>query len=135
MLEWFKKLLNRGRSAPRDALGDRGENVAARYLRNEGFKIIIRNFRCEMGEIDIIAREGKTLVFVEVKTRAYDDPQPEEQVNLFKQQQLTKAAKLYLSRYGQPQPPARFDVVAIVWPTNREPIIRHLRGAFEATSA
>jgi putative endonuclease len=71
---------------------------------------------------------------VEVKTRAYDDPQPEEQVNRFKQQQLTKAAKLYLGRYGSPQPPARFDVVAIVWPTNSEPIIRHLRGAFEATS-
>ena len=84
-----------------------------------GFKIIVRNFRCEVGEIDIIAREGKTLVFVEVKTRAYDDPTPEDQVNFEKQRQLTNAAKLYLSRYGSPQPPARFDVVAVVWPKRR----------------
>jgi putative endonuclease len=132
MLSWLKKMF--GESKPkRDALGDRGENVAARYLRNHGFKIIVRNFRCELGEIDIIARDGKTLVFVEVKTRAYDDPTPEEQVNPAKQQAITRVAKLYLSRYGIPQPPARFDVVAIVWPNNQPPIIRHTPDAFEAS--
>jgi putative endonuclease len=83
--------------------------------------------------VDIIARDGSTLVFVEVKTRSYDDPTPEEQVNAEKQHQLTKAAKYYLSRYGSPQPPARFDVVAIVWPTGRDPQIRHTPSAFEAT--
>src|SRR5277367_2707520 len=123
MLSFLRNLFKA--ETPRDALGDRGENLAARYLRNRGYNIIIRNFRCELGEIDIIARDGKTLVFVEVKTRAYDDPAPEDQVNTHKQQQLTKAAKLYLSRYGVPQPPARFDVVAIVWPNGREPQIRH----------
>lgn len=116
-----------------DPLGDRGENIAARYLRNLGYKIIVRNFRCEMGEIDIVARDGKTLVFVEVKTRAYDEPTPEEQVNLQKQNQITKAARFYLSRYGIPQPPARFDVVAIVWPKNANPQIRHTTNAFEPT--
>ena len=137
MFEWFQNLFagggRRKSDAQRDALGDRGENVAARYLRNQGFTIIVRNFRCEMGEVDIIARDGKTLVFVEVKTRAYDDPTPEEQVNTVKQHQVTKAAKLYLSRYGVPQPPARFDVVAIVWPNGQDPIIRHTPDAFEAT--
>jgi putative endonuclease len=118
---------------PRDALGDRGENVAARYLRNRGYKIIIRNFRCDLGEIDIVARDGKTLVFVEVKTRAYEDPAPEDQVNEAKQHQLTKVAKLYLSRYGIPQPPSRFDVVAIIWPNGRDPLIRHTPHAFEPT--
>ena len=117
----------------RDALGDRGENMAARYLRNNGYKILERNFRCDLGEIDIVARQGRTLVFVEVKTRAYDDPTPEEQVNLTKQHQNTKAAKVYLTRFGTPQPPARFDVIAIVWPQGREPIIRHTENAFEAT--
>ncbi len=117
----------------RDALGDRGENAAATYLRNQGYKIIERNFRCQMGEVDIIARDGKTLVFVEVKTRQYDDPTPEEQVNPLKRHQITKAAKYYLTRYGTPQPPARFDVVAIVWPTGRQPQIRHTAHAFEAT--
>ena len=131
MLTWLGKMI---RPAPqRDTLGDRGENVAAKYLRNLGYTIILRNFRCDLGEIDIVARDGKTLVFVEVKTRAYDDPTPEEQVNPVKQHQLTKAAKFYLGRYGTPQPPARFDVVAIVWPTGRDPQIRHTADAFEAT--
>jgi putative endonuclease len=137
MLPWLQKLLKPIKGspaiAPRDALGGRGENVAARFLRNQGFKIILRNFRCELGEIDIVARDGKEIVFVEVKTRAYDDPTPEDQVNAFKQHQITKAARFYLNRYGVPQPPARFDVVAIVWPNGREPMIRHTPNAFEAT--
>lgn len=131
MLQWFQNLFKK--SPPRDALGDRGENVAARYLRNQGYKIIARNFRCAIGEIDIIARDGESLVFVEVKTRSYDEPTPEEQVNNAKQHQITKAAKFYMGRYGVPQPPARFDVVAIVWPTGREPQIRHTPNAFEPT--
>src|SRR4051794_13045744 len=131
MLTWLKSLF---RSAPlNDTLGGRGENVAARFLRNNGFRIICRNYRCELGEIDIVARDGSTLVFVEVKTRAYDDPTPEDQVNQFKRHQLTKTARHYLSRYGVPQPPARFDVVAVVWPEGRDPKIRHTPHAFEAT--
>ncbi|MGD0462417.1 MAG: YraN family protein [Tepidisphaeraceae bacterium] len=131
MFEWLTKRFKP--AAPRDALGQRGENVAAKHLRDQGYRIIERNFRCEVGEVDIIARDGKTLVFVEVKTRAYEDPMPEEQVNNLKRHQLTKAAKFYLSRYGTPQPPARFDVVAIVWPSGRDPQIRHTPDAFEAT--
>lgn len=131
MLGWFGTLLKR--QTPPDTLGDRGENVAARFLRNAGYKILLRNYRCPMGEVDIIARDGKTIVFVEVKTRSYDDPTPEEQVNNPKQHQITKAAKYYLSRYGTPRPPARFDVVAVVWPKAHEPQIRHTINAFEAT--
>lgn len=131
MKGWLKQLFSP--QAPADALGQRGENVAARFLRDQGYKIIVRNFRCELGEVDIIARDGTTLVFVEVKTRAYDDPTPEDQVNVEKRHQLTKAARFYLSRFGQTQPPARFDVVAIVWPTGRDPQIRHTPNAFEAT--
>jgi putative endonuclease len=125
---WLKQ------SAPgKDPLGDRGENRAARFLREQGYKILIRNFRCPLGEIDIVARDGRTLVFCEVKTRVDDSPTPEQQVNNFKQHQITKAARYYLNRYGTPQPPARFDVVAIVWPDGREPEIRHTTHAFEAT--
>jgi putative endonuclease len=131
MARWFQSLFKP--QPARDAMGPRGENVAARYLRNLGYKIIVRNFRCELGEIDIVAKDQKTLVFVEVKTRSYDDPTPEDQVNEVKRHQITKAAKFYLSRYGIPQPPARFDVVAIVWPDGREPQIRHTPHAFEAT--
>lgn len=125
---WLKQ------SAPqKDSLGDRGENCAARYLRKQGYRILIRNFRCPLGEIDIVARDGRTLVFCEVKTRVEDSPAPEQQINAFKRHQLTKAARYYLSRYGTPQPPARFDVVAIVWPDGEEPEIRHTTHAFEAT--
>jgi putative endonuclease len=131
ILDWWEKMTTRAPS--QDALAGRGENAAARYLRQLGYKIILRNYRSPLGEIDIIARDGDTLVFVEVKTRAYDDPTPEEQVNATKQHQITKAAKTYLNRYGSSQPPARFDVVAIVWATDREPVIRHLQNAFEAT--
>ncbi len=74
MLSFLRNLFNA--ETPRDALGDRGENVAARYLRNRGYKIIVRNFRCDLGEIDIVARDGKTLVFVEVKTRRLRGPGP-----------------------------------------------------------
>ena len=122
-----------GPAKQKDTLGDRGENRAARYLRERGYKILIRNFRCPLGEIDIVARDGRTLVFVEVKTRTADDPQPEDQVNSAKQHQITKAGKYYLSRYGVPQPPSRFDVIAVVWPDGREPVIRHTPHAFEAT--
>jgi putative endonuclease len=131
ILDWWEKITTRTPS--QDALADRGENAASRFLRDLGYKIIIRNYRSALGEIDIIARDGDTLVFVEVKTRAYDDPTPEEQVNSAKQHQITKAAKGYLTRYGSPQPPARFDVIAVIWPTGRDPQIRHIQNAFEAT--
>lgn len=130
MRNWLEKLFKR--EVPQDTLGDRGENLAARFLRDLGYKILERNFRTTVGEIDIVARDGQTLVFVEVKSRAYDDPAPEDQVNAAKQHQVTKAAKSYLSRFGV-EPPARFDVVAVLWPEGRNPIIRHTPNAFEAT--
>lgn len=131
MAFWLKSLF--ASSHAEETLGERGENVAAQFLRNQGLKILVRNFRCAPGEIDIIARDGRTLVFVEVKTRVDDDPAPERQVNAVKRHQITKAARTYLARYGSTPPPARFDVVAVVWPQRCEPRIRHTTGAFEAT--
>ncbi len=128
---WLDRLF--GRLTPGRSLAERGENLAARFLRDQGCKIIIRNYRCPVGEIDIVARDGDTLVFVEVKTRASDEPTPEEQVNSAKRRQLTRVAKTYLGRYGFPPPPARFDVVAVIWPPGQEPQIRHTKSAFEAT--
>jgi putative endonuclease len=145
MADWFNKFQeklqnlftgNDGDGVKRekkDALGERGENLAARELQKKGYRILNRNFKTPMGEIDIIARDGKTLVFVEVKTRQYDEPAPEEQVNLVKMNQLTKAGRFFLSRYGNPQPPARFDVVAVIWPAGQSPTIRHIESAFEPT--
>jgi len=133
--KWFRTIFRTtsANSTEDVALGERGENLAATFLRNKGYKILERNFRTAVGEVDIIARDGKVLIFVEVKTRAYDDPTPEEQVNTVKMHQVTKTAKVYLSRFGGAQPPARLDVVAIIWPHGHEPIIRHHENAFEAT--
>jgi putative endonuclease len=130
MWRWLARLFRRP-IGETGSLGEQGENIAARYLGDRGYRIIARNFRCPVGEIDIIARDGRTIVFVEVKTRQEDAPRPEDQVNRAKQRQIIRAAKYYLGRYGQ-QPPARFDVVAIVWPPSGPPVIRHTPGAFAA---
>ena len=115
-----------------DPLGDRGENVAAKHLRTLGYRILMRNFESKFGEVDIIARDGKTLVFVEVKTRKDSDPEPEAQVNEHKQRQITKVAEYYLTRYPNIQPTVRFDVISVIWPRNQDPIIRHIVDAFGA---
>ena len=131
MLAWLKKVIQ-GEDKPIDTLGARGENAAAKYLRELGYRIIIRNFKIEAGEVDIIARDEKTLVFVEVKTRtSADQVSPEDQVDDEKRKQVARVARIYMSRYGTPQPPYRFDVVAIIWPTGREPQIRHIPSAFQ----
>ena len=113
--------------------GEAGERAAEAHLRQQGLKFLARNYRSNRGEIDLVFREGDCLAFVEVKTREEDDPMPEEQVNLAKQHQLTRAARTYMSRFGSPQPPARFDVIGIVWPPGGSPRIRHTTDAFEAT--
>jgi putative endonuclease len=114
-------------------LGDEGERLAARYLRRQGYKILARRYRTAMGEIDLIARDGACIVFVEVKTRRSDVAgRPHEAVDSCKQAQLTRLALAFLKRYGLLEQPARFDVISIVWEgTGTEPQIVHYRNAFE----
>jgi putative endonuclease len=127
-MRWLSALFH----GQRPPLGQRGEDLAARHLKSIGYKILRRNFECALGEIDIIARDGRTLVFVEVKTRTENTPMPEDQVHRHKQHQLTRVGKFYLGRFASP-PAARFDVIAVVWPENSKPSIRHIPHAFEAT--
>lgn len=120
----LRSLLNR-------LLGDRGEREAARYLRRQGLRVLVRGFRTPQGEIDLIARERDTLVFVEVKTRR--SGVPAEAVTLEKQRRLTRAAFRFLKRHGLLEQRCRFDIVAIVWPDDRgAPAIEHIRNAFPA---
>jgi putative endonuclease len=96
-------------------LGKKGEEVAVRFLKKKGYKIIQQNYVCEMGEMDIVAREKDTLVFVEVKTRtsmAFGPPQLA--VNSTKQMQLSKVALYFLKEKRLEDIKARFDVVAIL---------------------
>jgi putative endonuclease len=112
-------------------LGDRGEREASRTLRRAGLRVLLRGYRTDQGEVDLIAREGDTLVFVEVKSRSRGEPA--EAVNLEKQRRLTLAALHFLKRHDLLEQPCRFDVVAIVWPEGRQPAsVEHFRNAFEA---
>jgi putative endonuclease len=111
--------------------GDRGERAAARYLRREGMRILLRGYVTLWGEIDLVARDGDFLVFIEVKTRRSGDPA--EAVTPEKQRRLTLAALHFLRKHNLLEERCRFDVVAIVWADDRRPPeIEHIRGAFEA---
>jgi putative endonuclease len=112
-------------------LGDRGERAAARFLRRQGLRVLARGYRVHSGEIDLIARDGDILVFVEVKARRRGIPA--EAVTPEKQRRITRAALHFLRKHRILDQRCRFDVVAIVWPDDRrEPQIDHIRNAFEA---
>jgi putative endonuclease len=113
------------------SLGRKGEELAVARLKELKYKIVERNYRCFLGEMDIIAREKGTLVFVEVKTRATRDfGGPAAAVNERKQRKLSQVALTYISQKRLTGVPARFDVVAVeLWPP--EPRIEVIRDAFE----
>ncbi len=112
-------------------LGDRGERAAARFLKKRGMRVLRRGWRTTRGELDLIVRDGDTLVFVEVKTRRRGEPA--EAVTVEKQRRLTLAALQFLKRHDLLEQRCRFDVVAILWPDDgAEPQIEHYRNAFEA---
>ena len=115
-------------------LGNRGENAAARFLRKRGYRILARNCRNHWGEIDIIARDGDWIVFVEVKTRSsHAAGHPAEAVTHRKQVQLTKLALGWLKQRRLLDHRARFDVIALTWPQGTStPQIEHFVHAFQA---
>jgi len=96
-------------------LGKKGEELASRFLKKRGYRIIEKNYSCKMGEMDLIATEKDTLVFIEVKTRTSTlfGP-PQLAVNSSKQRQLSKVALNYLKEKKLENVKARFDVVAIL---------------------
>ncbi len=111
--------------------GAKGESLAARYLKKNGYQIIEQNYRNRLGEIDIIAREDNTLVFVEVKSRkSVRYGSPKTAVTPRKQRQISVVALAYLKSTGQTRTRARFDVVTVT--TNRDgPRIEIIKNAFE----
>jgi putative endonuclease len=115
-----------------NSLGEMGESIAATFLKGAGFSIVERNFRCVCGELDIVARDGRTIVFVEVKCRNNQNYGPPQlAVTPFKQRQISKAALVWLSKRRLYDAEARFDVVAIVLHESDLPEIEHIRNAFE----
>ena len=117
-----------------DRLGARGERAAAKFLKRLGYKIVARGVRSKLGELDIVAVDDRTVVFVEVKTRTDTDArQPLDAVTPEKQRRLTQAALAFLKYRGLLEHRSRFDVVSVVWPADsQEPAIDHIVNAFEA---
>jgi putative endonuclease len=112
-------------------LGQAGEDAAEQYLVANGYEILTRNFRIRAGEVDIIARQKKTIVFIEVKTRtSVSYGFPAEYVTHKKQQKLIKTALYYLHGCGQDYAPARFDVLEVLPTVNGLAVSNHIINAF-----
>ena len=100
---------------PPKSLGQRGEDFAARYLKRLGYHIVGRQVDLRVGELDIVAVDGRTVVFVEVKTRTSTAAgSPAEAVDDERQLRMTRAALAYLKSHGLLEYPARFDVLALI---------------------
>jgi putative endonuclease len=116
---------------PRIQLGKNGESIAARHLEQHGYRILTRNYRSPAGEIDLVARQGETIVFVEVKTRRSQRfGHPKTAVTPAKQRKISMAALYYLKSKNQLQARSRFDVVTIL-PKGDSSQIELIQNAFE----
>ena len=110
--------------------GQQGQKLAEKFLRKKRLRILARNVNTGPAEIDLVARDGRVLVFIEVRSRwSQTDATPEETVNLRKQQRLVRGAKAYMKSRRWEDVPARFDVVAVDGFTD-PPTVRHIPDAF-----
>jgi putative endonuclease len=116
----------------RISLGKSGEDIACRELQRRGYEILTRRFRTRLGELDIVARDGATIVFVEVKTRSNANfGTPTEAITALKQRRVWLMASDYLHRQGMHDRPCRFDVVAITIDADGRRLVEVVRGAFD----
>ena len=112
-------------------LGKSGEEFAVGLLKQNGYKIIARNYKTKLGEIDIIASDKDTICFIEVKLRSSDRfGTPQEAVLAKKQRQISRASLLYLKDNDLLNKKARFDVVAIIY-SKSKPILNLIKNAFD----
>ncbi|MFP4036234.1 MAG: YraN family protein [Desulfobacteraceae bacterium] len=113
----------------RQALGRSGEDLAVARLQALGYRIIERNYRSRLGEIDLVARDGGRLVFVEIKTRLGPAEEAKAAVDRNKQRRLRRLALSYMKEKGCPEAPCRFDVVAVGLASDRAQV-QVIRNAF-----
>ncbi len=113
-------------------LGQRGELLAEAYLRAKGYAIVEMNWRCLLGEIDVVARDGETLVFVEVRSRRAGDTAPAfESIGPRKQTRMVAAAYEYLAAHKLDEAEWRIDVVAVAIQRGRQPLVEHVENALD----
>ncbi|WP_026425336.1 YraN family protein [Actinokineospora inagensis] len=112
-------------------VGERGEEIAAKHLVDSGLVILARNWRCELGELDIVCADGDRLVVCEVKTRTgthYGGPA--EAVTDVKARRIRRLARRWRVDRGIPKCSIRFDIVAVLLPPGGDPVVQHLIGVF-----
>ncbi len=115
----------------RALLGKRGEKRAERYLRRQGYRLVIRNYTCPAGEIDLVMLDGEVIVFTEIKTRTdTDTEQAIRAVDLAKRRHLIAAARYFLMQTRRQEHPCRFDVVAILRDEHDRLEVEHYPNAF-----
>ncbi len=115
----------------RAGLGRAGERQAERFLKARRYRIVTRNYRCPAGEIDLVALDGDIIVFVEVKTRTgREHADPQDAVNLIKQQHLARAAEYFLRHTHSEERMYRFDIIAITVLPDQTREIEHFIDAF-----
>ena len=113
-------------------MGDRGEKAACGFLKDRGYEILEKNYRCKLGEIDVIARRRGRLAFVEIKTRTSAQfGMPQEAVDLRKQAKIFKVAQWFLKEKKLEEMPVAFDVVAVLWKEGQAPEMHLITDAFE----
>lgn len=120
------------RSTPRHlTTGAQGEDLAARYLRNQGLVLLSRNWRCHEGELDLVATDRRKLIVCEVKTRTTTDyGHPAEAVTPEKANRIRRLSRRWRAAHHVRWCPERFDIIAITWPRNAEPTLQHFPAAF-----
>ncbi len=115
--------------------GQEGERLAVRFLERQGYRILDRNYRNRLGEIDIVAEDRGVLVFTEVRTlKASAGHSPEETIQWKKQQRISRTALAYIQHKHLEDRPARFDVISVIFDGNRS-TLRHIPDAFEIWEA
>jgi putative endonuclease len=126
----------RPRSTPFQlTLGERGEMLAAHFLIQKGYKILEKNYRCAIGEMDLIAQKNSKIQFIEVKTRTSDHyGVPQEAVNAAKQKKMIRIAEWYRKDKKCQNQAALFTVIAVEWNGTGEPRIRLIEDAFSVPS-
>lgn len=111
------------------SLGTRGEAAVANYVRRKGYTLLTCNYKRPCGEIDVIARDKSTLIFIEVKTRTKNYFDAAELITPAKQKRIIMTANSYLLEYNHATMACRFDVALVSW-QNTSPIITYLQDAF-----
>jgi putative endonuclease len=118
-------------TSPHLVTGLRGEDLAAWYLEQQDLTVLSRNWRCQEGELDLVATDGRALIICEVKTRTSTDyGHPAEAVTAEKANRIRRLSKRWRSAHKVRWCPERFDIIAITWPPGALPKLQHFKAAF-----